>query len=60
MMVKAEDCQVVLVELKESDEALMMEEEDKVRSCEHKKVTSSIERETANNGKVGLAGLQSM
>lgn len=45
MMVKAEDCQVVLVELKESDEALMMEEEDKVRRCEHKKVTSSIERD---------------
>ena len=46
MMVKAEDCQVVLVELKESDEALMMEEEDKVRRCEHKKVTSSIERDS--------------
>jgi len=45
-MVKAEDCQVVLVELKESDEALMMEEEDKVRRCEHNKKTSSIERDS--------------
>lgn len=47
MMVKAEDCQVVLVGLKELDEALIMEEEeDKVRRCEHKKVTSSIERDS--------------
>ena len=46
MMVKAEDCRVVLVELKELDEALMMEEGDKVRRCEHKKVTSSIERDS--------------